>query len=74
MHIYTLHNFAHFQLSLLNCFLFCLILILILSFFAALMGKFYEADCYIVLKTFIDDNNSLNWSIWFWIGTKATVS
>ena len=37
-------------------------------------GKFYEADCYIVLKTFLDQQGSLNWSIYFWIGDKATVS
>lgn len=37
-------------------------------------GKFYEADCYIVLKTFIDDCGSLNWKIFFWIGEKATVT
>ena len=41
---------------------------------SALIGKFYEADCYIILKTFIDPSNSLNWSIWYWIGAKATVS
>jgi hypothetical protein len=39
----------------------------------ALNGKFYEGDCYVVLKTFIDDTNSLNWSIYFWIGSQATV-
>ncbi|GFS01023.1 protein flightless-1 homolog [Elysia marginata] len=38
-----------------------------------LMGKFYEADCYIILKTFIDDSNSLNWKIWYWIGNDATL-
>jgi len=37
-------------------------------------GKFYEADCYIVLKTFIDESGSLSWSIYFWIGEKTTVS
>lgn len=36
-------------------------------------GKFYEADCYIVLKTFIDESGSLNWNIFFWIGEKTTV-
>lgn len=40
---------------------------------AALIGKFYEGDCYIILKTFIDDTNSLSWSIWYWIGEKAPV-
>ncbi|XP_060578939.1 protein flightless-1 homolog isoform X2 [Ruditapes philippinarum] len=39
----------------------------------ALIGKFYEADCYIILKTFIDDSNSLNWQIYFWIGALATL-
>ena len=37
------------------------------------MGKFYEGDCYIVLRTYIDDTNSLNWEIWYWIGEHATV-
>ena len=36
-------------------------------------GKFYEADCYIVLKTFIDESGSLSWQIYFWIGEKTTV-
>nr|CAH0109694.1 unnamed protein product [Daphnia galeata] len=36
-------------------------------------GKFYEADCYIVLKTFIDESGSLSWKISFWIGEKATL-
>lgn len=39
----------------------------------ALNGKFYEGDCYVVLKTFIDETNSLNWNIYFWIGSQATV-
>ncbi|XP_048519020.1 protein flightless-1 [Dendroctonus ponderosae] len=34
-------------------------------------GKFYEGDCYIVLKTSVDENQSLNWEIYFWIGGKA---
>lgn len=37
-------------------------------------GKFYEGDCYIVLRTSIDDTGSLSWHIYFWIGDKATVS
>ena len=41
--------------------------------FSALIGKFYEADCYIILKTFIDETNSLNWEIYYWIGVQATV-
>ncbi|XP_058805283.1 protein flightless-1 [Phymastichus coffea] len=36
-------------------------------------GKFYEGDCYIVLKTSIDDSGSLVWAIYFWIGDKATL-
>ena len=39
----------------------------------ALNGKFYEGDCYIVLKTYLDNTNSLNWLIYFWIGTYATL-
>ncbi|KAB1266484.1 Protein flightless-1-like protein [Camelus dromedarius] len=39
----------------------------------ALHGKFYEADCYIVLKTFLDDSGSLNWEIYYWIGGEATL-
>lgn len=40
---------------------------------SALNGKFYEGDCYIVLKTYIDDTNSLNWNIYFWIGSQAAL-
>ncbi|XP_062263663.1 protein flightless-1 homolog [Platichthys flesus] len=36
-------------------------------------GKFYEADCYIILKTFLDDNGALNWEIYYWIGQEATL-
>ncbi|KAK3911726.1 Protein flightless-1 [Frankliniella fusca] len=36
-------------------------------------GKFYEGDCYIVLKTSVDDNGQLSWQIYFWIGDKATL-
>ncbi|NWS29920.1 FLII protein, partial [Polioptila caerulea] len=39
----------------------------------AFHGKFYEADCYIVLKTFLDENGSLNWEIYYWIGQEATL-
>ncbi|KAG6935057.1 FLII, actin remodeling protein [Chelydra serpentina] len=39
----------------------------------AFNGKFYEADCYIVLKTFLDDNGSLTWEIYYWIGHEATL-
>lgn len=34
-------------------------------------GKFHEADCYIVLKTYLDENGGLTYSIYFWIGEKA---
>lgn len=37
-------------------------------------GKFYEGDCYIVLQTTHDPQGQLNWNIYFWIGSKATVS
>lgn len=36
-------------------------------------GKFYEGDCYIILKTGMDEGGSLTWAIYFWIGEKATV-
>lgn len=36
-------------------------------------GKFYEGDCYIVLKTSLDDNGQLSWEIYFWIGVHATL-
>lgn len=36
-------------------------------------GQFYEADCYIVLKTELDDTSSLVWQIYFWIGEKTTL-
>lgn len=36
-------------------------------------GKFYEADCYIVLKTSFDENEQLNWAIYFWIGSHTTL-
>uniref|UniRef100_A0A672GSU1 Gelsolin-like domain-containing protein n=1 Tax=Salarias fasciatus TaxID=181472 RepID=A0A672GSU1_SALFA len=39
----------------------------------AFHGKFYEADCYIILKTFLDDNGALNWQIYYWIGQEATL-
>ncbi|XP_021103247.1 protein flightless-1 homolog isoform X2 [Heterocephalus glaber] len=39
----------------------------------AFHSKFYEADCYIVLKTFLDDSGSLNWEIYYWIGGEATL-
>ncbi|KAM3916640.1 protein flightless-1 homolog [Leptodactylus fuscus] len=39
----------------------------------AFHGKFYEADCYIVLKTFLDDNGGLHWEIYYWIGQEASL-
>ncbi len=41
---------------------------------SALIGKFYEGDCYIILQTFINEQLNLDWKIWYWIGEKATVS
>lgn len=35
-------------------------------------GKFYEGDCYIVLKTFLQENQ-LSWEIYFWIGSKTSL-
>lgn len=39
----------------------------------AFHGKFYEGDCYIILRTYIDESNSLNWQIFYWIGERATL-
>ena len=36
-------------------------------------GKFYEGDCYIVLSSFLDENQSLDWKIFFWIGEKSAL-
>lgn len=36
-------------------------------------GKFYEGDCYIILKTTFDDHDQLNWEIYFWIGSQSTL-
>ncbi|OWR42979.1 protein flightless-1 [Danaus plexippus] len=36
-------------------------------------GKFFEGDCYIVLKTSIEEQGQLSWDIHFWIGSKATL-
>lgn len=36
-------------------------------------GKFYQGDCYIVLKTYVDENSQLSWQIYFWIGGEATL-
>ncbi|XP_029638513.1 protein flightless-1 homolog isoform X1 [Octopus sinensis] len=37
----------------------------------SLIGKFYEADCYIILWTFFEENRTLSWQIYYWIGDKA---
>lgn len=34
---------------------------------------FYNEDCYIILDTYIDEHKNLNWKIWHWIGSKATL-
>uniref|UniRef100_W8BIH1 Protein flightless-1 n=1 Tax=Ceratitis capitata TaxID=7213 RepID=W8BIH1_CERCA len=36
-------------------------------------GKFYEGDCYIILKTYLDEMGQLGWEIYFWIGNEATL-
>ncbi|XP_054155123.1 protein flightless-1-like [Oppia nitens] len=38
-----------------------------------LHGKFYEGDCYIILKTTIEDNQNLDWQIFYWIGLQASL-
>lgn len=38
-----------------------------------LYGKLYDEDCYIILSTQIDENMSLNWKIFYWIGAKCTL-
>lgn len=35
-------------------------------------GKFYEGDCYIILKTGVLEGQ-LSWEIYFWIGSRATL-
>lgn len=42
-------------------------------YFLALIGKFYEGDCYIILKTVLDENQSFDYQIYYWIGSQATV-
>lgn len=39
----------------------------------ALCGKFYEADCYIILRTFVNENENLDWEIFYWIGSQTSV-
>lgn len=36
-------------------------------------GKFYEADCYIVLKTIMGEKGDLSWEIFYWIGQDSSV-
>lgn len=36
-------------------------------------GKFHTEDCYIVLSTQIDENLSLTWKIFYWIGADCTL-
>jgi len=36
-------------------------------------GKLFEGDCYIILHTFLDPNQSLDWKIYFWIGEKSSL-
>ena len=43
-------------------------------FFVAFHGQLYTGDCYIVLKTYWNDNSELDWEIYFWIGSEASVS
>lgn len=40
---------------------------------ASLYGKFYDADCYIVLSTEVDDNLALTWKIFYWIGSECSL-
>ena len=39
----------------------------------ALYGKFYEADCYIVLHSFANENFNLDWEIFYLIGREASL-
>ncbi|KAI8436975.1 hypothetical protein MSG28_010385 [Choristoneura fumiferana] len=36
-------------------------------------GKFFEGECYIILKTSVEEQGQLTWDIHFWIGSKATL-
>ncbi|XP_078691432.1 protein flightless-1 homolog isoform X9 [Branchiostoma floridae x Branchiostoma belcheri] len=36
-------------------------------------GKFYDADCYIILKTSCDDQGNTDWMIFYWIGADASL-
>ncbi|XP_027205223.2 FLII actin remodeling protein [Dermatophagoides pteronyssinus] len=39
----------------------------------ACFGKFYEADCYIILKTFENENQNPDWDIYYWIGSETSL-
>eukprot|EP00795_Rhopilema_esculentum_P009062 gene9062-16710_t len=39
----------------------------------ALLGRFYDGDCYIVIKTAYDDSDQLEWQIFYWIGQHSTL-
>lgn len=39
----------------------------------ALHGKFYEGDCYIILKTIIDDKGNFDYQIFYWIGSESSL-
>lgn len=39
----------------------------------AFYGKFYEADCYIVLQTHMDESGNLSWQIFYWIGSESSL-
>lgn len=39
----------------------------------ALHGKFYEGDCYIILKTSMDDKENFDYEIFYWIGSEASL-
>lgn len=45
----------------------------LINLLLALIGKFYEGDCYIILKTVVDENQSFDYQIYYWIGSQATV-
>ncbi|UXI14718.1 leucine-rich repeat protein [Sarcoptes scabiei] len=39
----------------------------------SLHGKFYEADCYIILRTFEKENENPDWDIYYWIGSETSL-
>lgn len=39
----------------------------------AFYGKFYEADCYIILKTYENENQNSEWDIYYWIGSESSL-